>query len=481
MASIWPDVVGCKLEAACRRGYLQLLSTDLSRNSRVTLPWIELLPAGSLPTPFIFSGLLRNPSVSGQRCTGGVKTCPPSVRCCAFVSCRSSFGLIGLIGVVGGVSAQVIAPTAPPTPAASAKLRLGEVRSWGYQLQRVDIARVAASPYDLVVVDYSNLGSEAGRFTPADVARLQMRADGSRRIVLAYMSIGEAEDYRYYWRDTWVEPVNILDNPNNQSHSPRAAPAAVERGTVRLRALRLPRLEAPVWLGRENDGWTGNFLVRYWDPGWQRLIFRGSDSYLSRILKAGFDGVYLDRVDAFQAIGRDRPEAQDEMVRMVIAIAEQARRLRPDFLVVPQNGEQLLSDPAYLAAIDGIAKEDLLYGDEHDGQRNRASAVARSMRWLAPAINRGLPVLVVEYVQAKSLVDVLRADIAGRGFVPYFGVRALDQLILPEDLVQATPPLAAVAKGAAAITPPATKPKAGPSASAPGRRTQGGNGRSTVR
>ncbi len=128
------------------------------------------------------------------------------------------------------------------------------------------------------------------------------------------------------------------------------------------------------------------------------------------------------------------------MVRFVTNLAERARRTRPGFLVVPQNGEQLLAEPGYLAAIDAVAKEDLLYGDEADNRRNPIDTVSRGMRWLSPAVNRGLPVLVVEYLADAALVDSVRADIQGRGFVPYFGVRALDRLVLPEDLIVPPPP-----------------------------------------
>jgi cysteinyl-tRNA synthetase len=371
----------------------------------------------------------------------------------ARIASRLQLALVALAMAAGLAEAQVIPPTAPPTRAPVAASRLADVRSWGYQLQRVDVERVERSPYDLVVVDYSHLGTDSRRFSREEVARMQKRPDGSRRLVLAYMSIGEAEDYRYYWRPEWVDAINVLDDPATFSRSYRALPPAIERGTVRLRTLRLPTLVSPPWLGRENESWTGNFLVRFWDPGWQAIIHRGADSYLERILKAGFDGVYLDRVDAFQAIAEVRPQAQGEMVRLVLDIAETARRRRPGFIVVPQNGEQLLADAAYLAAIDGIAKEDLLYGEERDGAKNSLGTVSRSMRWLAPAMNRGLPVMVIEYVEGQPLVDIVKAEVASRGFMPYVGPRTLDRLLLPEDYAAKPPP---------ALTAPAAAPAAAP-------------------
>jgi cysteinyl-tRNA synthetase len=40
--------------------------------------------------------------------------------------------------------------------------------------------------------------------------------------------------------------------------------------------------------------------VQYWRSEWQSLIFEGPDAYINRITAAGFDGVYLDLIDAFE-------------------------------------------------------------------------------------------------------------------------------------------------------------------------------------
>lgn len=46
--------------------------------------------------------------------------------------------------------------------------------------------------------------------------------------------------------------------------------------------------------------WAGNSKVEYWDPAWQAVIFGSAEAYLDRILAAGFDGVYLDIIDAYE-------------------------------------------------------------------------------------------------------------------------------------------------------------------------------------
>src|SRR5262245_6616834 len=77
-------------------------------------------------------------------------------------------------------------------PPSSSRL-LATAKSWGYQLQNIDPDVIAGAPYDVFVIDYSRDGGDASALTPDEVKRLQLKPDGSRRIVLSYLSIGEAE------------------------------------------------------------------------------------------------------------------------------------------------------------------------------------------------------------------------------------------------------------------------------------------------
>src|SRR5262245_48134198 len=198
--------------------------------------------------------------------------------------------------LVASLIASALAQTAPPTPAAL----LAAARSWGYQLQKIRPTAIASAPYDVFVIDYSADGTDAKAFSAADIAALKVKPDGSRRIVLAYLSIGEAETYRYYWRADW-------------------------------------ETTPPSWLGETNKRWSTNVVVRFWEDGWQGIVFRGENNYLGRIIAAGFDGIYLDRVDVHQELETERPTVREDMIAFVTALAAQARALKPGFLVVPQN------------------------------------------------------------------------------------------------------------------------------------------------
>ncbi|RYG29456.1 MAG: hypothetical protein EON93_16660, partial [Burkholderiales bacterium] len=203
-----------------------------------------------------------------------------------------------------------LAVAASPALGASARPNLAEARSWGYQLQMVDPYLVADSPYDLMVIDYARDGSGEQAFSRSEVMAMKRKPDGGSRIVLAYLSIGEAEDYRFYWNRSW-------------------------------------QTSPPDWLGRENPDWPGNYAVHYWDRAWQSVILGGPDAYLDSIIAAGFDGVYLDRIDAFDVSDAvvSRASRMQKMVEFVSTIATYARSEHPGFIIVGQNAEELLNYP----------------------------------------------------------------------------------------------------------------------------------------
>lgn len=304
---------------------------------------------------------------------------------------------------------------------------LANVKSWGYQLQGATAANVANSNFDAIVIDYARAGSAGGTYSSREMRRMKRKPDGSRRVVLAYISIGEAEDYRFYWRRGWVEKLKLAPKSRWES-------GVGQQVSTEPRFMRVPKLTAPTWLGRENLDWAGNFAVRFWDPDWQKIIFGSRGAYLERIIRAGFDGIYIDRVDAYYGVQYGRPRAANEMAKFVIALAKHARKLKPGFLIIPQNAEELLLKRNYLAAIDGIAKEDLFYGSDGDGQSNSWGLTRNSLDWLGETRKRKLPVFVVEYLKDPKQVAEAKRKIEAQGFISYFGPRSLDRLVRLEDL-----------------------------------------------
>lgn len=298
-------------------------------------------------------------------------------------------------------AATVPAPS-PGQPSAEPGTTRPAIGSWAYQISDVDAKDIAALNVDLAVIDYARDGDDETAFKPAAVARMKRRPDGGTKKVVCYMSIGEAEDYRFYWQGDW--------KPG----------------------------ETPAWLDALNPDWPGNFKVRYWDPDWQAIILGSPSAYLDKILAAGFDGVYLDIIDAFEYWRDDkgeRPTAAEDMIAFVGRIAAYARARNPEFMIIPQNGEALLVDAGYRAVISAQAKEDIFFGADEDGKPNSRSAVSECLGHLQYARDAGIPIIAVEYLDERGQMDQAKQRLSQAGCVAYFGPR--DLASIPVDQFEA--------------------------------------------
>lgn len=299
-----------------------------------------------------------------------------------------------------GINPAAGAPAARTAPALARPATAFAVHKWGYQLQKLNIARAADSPFDLIVVDYAKDGSDDTRLTSAELARLKRMPNGSRRRVLAYLSIGEAESYRSYWDASW-------------NHA------------------------KPGWLLGENPEWKENYAVCFWNPEWQRIMCGGPAARLDLILAAGFDGIYLDKCDVFEDLQRrykheaaTRPDIEADMIAFIVHLAGYARQNQPDFLVVMQNAEGLLEQAALRRVLDGAAKEELVFGIAAPEKRNSAADIEYSRRCLDLMQAEGKLVLVVEYLDKQAKIDEAVREIAPLGYVLYIAPknRELDRL-----------------------------------------------------
>ena len=282
-----------------------------------------------------------------------------------------------LVAATTDASAQE-ARTAPRDTANHALL--SAATTWGYQLQDIDVPALARTPFDVLVVDTD--------VSKADVARLRRKPDGKRRLVLAYVNIGEAEDYRAYWRKAWQK-----------------AP--------------------PEWMGAANTHWKGDHQVRHWHPHWRAIVFGNPRSILAGLIARGFDGAYLDRVDIYAYWCSERPTSFEDMIAFVSDLSSWAKAQQRDFLILPQNGEELLASARYRAAIDGIGKEDFFFGDRGNDVMNYDTRIALELELFAHARRDRLPVLAVEYARKPENHAIARKRHAELGHRLYFAPRSL--------------------------------------------------------
>ncbi len=137
-----------------------------------------------------------------------------------------------------------------------------------YKTKKAYFDAINKTDYDLVFIDLFYGFDDNGvqiPLTASEVNSLKKKRNGGRRKVCTYLSVGEAEDYRYYWAPAW-------DN----------------------------KASRPSWIVEENEDWEGNYKVMYWQPAWQNILYGSNSAYLDKIIAAGFDGVYLDVIDAYE-------------------------------------------------------------------------------------------------------------------------------------------------------------------------------------
>jgi cysteinyl-tRNA synthetase, unknown class len=283
------------------------------------------------------------------------------------------------------------ASTSTVTDGSDRRALLAKVRSWGCQYQNLRTTEIAASKLDLIVIEPVIDGATGRMISTPELTRMQMKAGGERRLVLAYLSIGEAAQYRSYWKAWWQN-------------------------------------EPPPWLGAENPNWPMAHAVRYWYPEWKEILFGRPNSVLDEILAVGFDGVFIDRVDVFRDWISERPSATQDMVDLVDQIGRYARSRKRKFLLMAQNAETMLTERRYTAAIDAVSKESLLFGLAGEGIENKPDQVAWSLHYLAHAHDATLPVFAIEYLTSEPQLSAARRTLAQLGYVPFFASRLLDRL-----------------------------------------------------
>ena len=124
------------------------------------------------------------------------------------------------------------------------------------------IDAVGQTNYDLVLID---LYYYSFPFTKAELELLKKKKNGGNRLVISYLNIGAAENWRGYWQSDW-------------------------------------KLGKPKWLKKNYKGYDNEIYTEFWEKDWQKIIVGNPDSYMQKIINAGFDGVFLDNVEAYYAL-----------------------------------------------------------------------------------------------------------------------------------------------------------------------------------
>ena len=274
------------------------------------------------------------------------------------------------------------------------------IDSFVYVINGAQIEDIVNTHFDACIIDYSYDGTEAGKYSVQQIK--QLKDNGT--LPIAYLSIGEAEDYRFYWNNSWYN-------------------------------------DPPKWLGEENPNWEGNYSVQFWDEAWQTIIY----DYIDKILEQGFEVIMLDKVDIyydwFETYGLlSEQESAQRMITFVEAIGHYIKQKKgiTDFKILSQNALGLLdfdTENKLKQSIWGVAIEELFY-DNNGSQTDEQERQYRLER-LEQLQNHEKIILVTDYVY--PLQDIPSAFIQktrNYGFIPYAADVSyqLDDLIVIDGL-----------------------------------------------
>lgn len=290
---------------------------------------------------------------------------------------------------------------------------LGRVQYWMYQIQDLNLGNaveiLAETDYEMFVLEPGDDLTEDPYDVHKIVNRLKTRPDGSKRLLFAYIDIGEAEDYRSYWKDDWIAPT--ADEPGYPDFL----------------------------ITMDPDGWSGNYPVAYWDTLWKDL-WVGPSGRIQELAQLGFDGVYLDWVEAYdddyviEAAEKEGVNPEKEMMDFIEEMRVAGKSVNPDFMIISQNAPFLIDfDPErYSTIIDALAVEDTwfhgagdadwtdpLAGDLHDDERYTGEyATDKRVEQYKKYLEKNIPVFTIDYCISRQNAENVYYKSRKEGLIP---------------------------------------------------------------
>lgn len=304
----------------------------------------------------------------------------------------------------------------------SAKLSNRSVSTWMYQIQELNddsVDLLASSSYDMLVLEAGFNFKEDVYNTKKIISKLSKKPNGDKRVLIAYIDIGQAEDYRDYWKEEWVAPTkDSIGYPN-------------------------------FLITIDPDGWSGNYPVAYWDKRWKDIWLK-KNGIVEKLVNYGFDGIYLDWIEAYDdekvlEYAKQRGiSPKDEMMTFIEELKDKGREINPNFVVIAQNAPYLIdhNPTKYTSIIDAIAVEDTWYYGEADANWNDPNAgdlvagerqdddysTENRIKQNKKYLNLGIPVFTVDYCISKENADNTYINSTKNGFIPLVTRVSLSQI-----------------------------------------------------
>lgn len=211
------------------------------------------------------------------------------------------------------------------------------------------------------------------------------------RVCIAYMSIGEIVQSRWFW----------------------------------------PDVQDKTWLLEENPDWTGARRIDPRSSEWADLLVH---KVAPALLAAGYDGFLLDNVDVGEYLENTDPVRYEGASMAVAEIIHRLRTSYPDAVIIANGG--LSTAAEVTGCLSAVMCESTFstWVSNEDGTFSYAEISPQSKAWLRPRLLRirgaDIPILALEYVNPHNTEEQqrVREAVKKAGHHPYIAERSLMQL-----------------------------------------------------
>lgn len=248
--------------------------------------------------------------------------------------------------------------------------------SWAYNLTKIDLSKIEKSNYDVVVIDTER--KENRPFTKKEVESLKTKPDGSRRKVIAFVSLGQVERFRSYWKPEWAG-------------------------------------KKPSWIGNKSTVWRGVYEINdLKDKEWISV----SKSIIDKTMKNGFDGIMIG--------GLGFHKNKEDAAFFIKVVSNYAKLRNDKFLIFSQDTDELVKYEDYVNSIDGIVRQSVYY--EMLSGKNRSNYYRNVVnKRLKELKAKNKHVFIIEYVDGKKWNSVEK-EIESNGFIGFNSNVRLDKI-----------------------------------------------------
>lgn len=171
------------------------------------------------------------------------------------------------------------------------------------------------------------------------------------------------------------------------------------------------------WIIGENKNWN-TYIADTSNRGYLKFL----ESLVDSLYQKGFSGIFLDTLDSYQMVVKDKAE-QKSFEDGLVSFITNIKKRYPDFFVITNRGFEIINNETK-NYIDAVVAESLY--TSYDFQSKRYINQTKDGKdWLLSQLNRvksyGIDVIVIEYTNNKELNRrrELAKKILDLGFFPF--------------------------------------------------------------